>query len=84
MTTAQPYDKYGRPLSHWSPAPSPPQVGQMVCCPRCSKKSAAGMKLVSGTKWWWWHVMAICAISMNFLMLLVVLGLTAFVVHQVR
>ena len=80
MTTPYSYDKYGRSLGHWSTTPpSQPQVGQMTC----SKKSS-GMKLASGSKWWWWHVIAMCAICMNFLMLLVVMGLAAFIVHQVR
>ena len=85
MTTpSYPYDKYGNPVGRWSTTP-PPQVGQLtqLHCGCCSKKMSS-MKLASGTKWWWWHIIAICAISMNFLMLLVVLGLTAFVVHQVR
>ena len=83
MTSPYAYtDEYGRPLGTWSN--SPPPVGQIVCCPRCSKMKSSGMKLAQGSKWWWWHVMAMCAIGMNFLMLLVIIGLTAFIVHQVR
>ena len=42
------------------------------------------MKLAHGSKWWWWHVIAMCAIGMNFVLLLLILGLSAFVVHKVR
>lgn len=83
MSGYDPYeDKYGQV---WT---SPPQVGNLTSPKRYSPTSSHGnggsMKLAQGSKWWWWHVIAICAITMNFLMLLVILGLSAFVVHQVR
>ncbi len=76
-------DKYGQV---WA---SPPPVGNLTShkqYPPIAGHGGGGssMKLAHGSKWWWWHVIAMCAIVMNFLMLLVILGLSAFVVHQVR
>ncbi len=74
-------DKYGQV---WA---SPPPVGNLTYpkqYPKGSSHGGGSMKLAHGSKWWWWHVIAMCAIGMNFFMLLVILGLSAFVVHQVR
>ncbi len=83
MSSQYPYeDQYGR---LWTSPPPP--VGNLTYSkqyPEVSSHGGGSMKLAQGSKWWWWHVIAMCAIGMNFLMLLVILGLSAFVVHQVR
>ncbi len=78
-------DKYGQVRTSPQPAgnltPRKQQYSSATAKCHCCGGS---MKLGHGSKWWWWHVIAMCAIGMNFLMLLVILGLSAFVVHQVR
>ncbi len=68
---------------------APPPVGNLTYQhkqhPQTSGSGRHGsMKLAAGSKWWWWHVIAMCTLGINFLMLLVIIGLTAFIVHQVR
>ena len=76
---------YGGLQEQWE---APPTVGNLTYSKQHPQTSCScrhgSMKLAAGSKWWWWHVIAMCALGMNFLMLLVIIGLTAFIVHQVQ